>query len=184
MDSYIYGMKNFLLLLILLFVACQSGKESDKALTQTATEDVIDTSDIKLDIYDFNGLEKYLNIKDDKTYVVNFWATWCAPCVKELPYFEALNKNYKDKDVEVMLVSLDFPKQYEKKLKPFIKEHNLQSKILVLDDTDMNTWIPKVNENWDGAIPVTLIYNKDLREFYAQPFTYEQLETEIKRFLK
>ena len=176
-------MKNFILILIPLFIACQSEKGNQEALTHTTSKEKVRDADIELDIYDFNGLEKYFNFKDDKTYVINFWATWCAPCVKELPYFETLNKNYKDDNVEVLLVSLDFPKQYEKKLKPFIQEHNLQSKILVLDDPDMNTWIPKVNENWDGAIPVTLIYNKDLREFYAQPFTYDQLEKELKRFL-
>lgn len=139
--------------------------------------------DIELEIHDFDGLEPYLNKTDGTTFVINFWATWCAPCVKELPHFEALNKNYKDKDVEVILVSLDFPHQYDKKLKPFIKKHNLQSKILVLDDADMNTWIPKVNENWDGAIPVTVIYNKNKREFYDTSFTYDELEKELKQFI-
>jgi len=86
--------------------------------------------------------------------------------------------------VEVLLVSLDFPSQYDKKLKPFIKKRDLKSKILVLDDVDQNTWIPKINENWDGAIPVTIIYNKDKREFYDRTFTYEELETELKQFLK
>ena len=136
-----------------------------------------------MEIHDYNGLEPYLNRKDDKIYVVNFWATWCAPCIKELPYFEDLNAKYKGKNVEVILVSLDFPHQYDSKLKPFIKEHDLKSKIVVLDDVDMNTWIPKVNENWDGAIPVTIIYNKDKREFYDRPFTYDELETELKQFL-
>ena len=53
--------------------------------------------DVKLEIHDYNGLEPYLNRKDDKIYVVNFWATWCAPCVKEMPHFEELNKNYQNK---------------------------------------------------------------------------------------
>ena len=129
-------------------------------------------------------MEKFLNLKDDKVHVVNFWATWCAPCVKELPHFEDLRENYKNKDVEVFLVSLDFPKQYDKKLKPFIKKHNLQSRVLVLDDVDMNSWIPKINEDWDGAIPVTIIYKNDKRQFYNQTFTYEELEKEVKHFLK
>jgi len=173
-----------LALFVLLLFSCKTDKKLDTAQTDDIKVEKLTNDDIKLEIHDFNGLEPYLNKKDDKTYVVNFWATWCAPCIKELPHFEELNKNYKGNNVEVLLVSLDFPNQYEKKLKPFIKKHDLQSKILVLDDVDMNTWIPKVDENWDGAIPITIIYNKNKREFYNRPFTYNELETELKRFLK
>lgn len=176
-------MRYFLLAFLVCFVSCKQTEETKVASNSAEKTTSTSTDDIELEIHDYNGLEKYLHIEDDKTYVVNFWATWCAPCVKELPHFEELYKNYKDKDVEVMLVSLDFPHQYDKKLKPFIKKHDLKSKILVLDDTDMNTWIPKINENWDGAIPVTIIYNKDNRTFYDQTFTYEELETELKQFL-
>jgi len=171
-------------LFILLLVSCKTDKKLETAQSDEVAvkESIID--DVKLEIHDYNGLEPYMNRKDDKIYVVNFWATWCAPCVKELPHFEELNKNYKNGNVEVILVSLDFPNQYDKKLKPFIKKYDLKSKILVLDDVDQNTWIPKINENWDGAIPVTIIYNKDKREFYDKTFTYEELETELKQFLK
>lgn len=135
-------------------------------------------------IYDYDGLKPLINKTDDKVHVVNFWATWCAPCVKELPYFEAVNKTYKDANVEVLLVSLDFPRQYETKLKPFIKKHNLQSKVVAFDDVDQNRWIPAINENWTGALPATIIYNKDKRQFYERSFTQEELETELKQFLK
>ena len=138
---------------------------------------------VELEVYDFDGLEPLLNKQGDKVYVVNFWATWCAPCLKELPHFEKLNANYTEKNVEVLLVSLDFPFNYDKKLKPFIKEHNLQSKVVALDDTDMNSWMPKISEEWTGAIPITIIYNKDKRQFYERTFTYNELEDEIKQFL-
>ena len=176
-------MKYTLALIVLLLISCKTDKKSETAISEEVAVENVSIDDIKLEILDFNGLEPYLNMTDDKTYVVNFWATWCAPCVKELPHFEALNKNYSEKNVEVLLVSLDFPSQYEKNLKPFIKKHDLQSKILVLDDVDQNTWIPKIDENWGGAIPVTLIYNKNKREFYDKTFTYEELETELKQFL-
>ena len=137
-----------------------------------------------LQVYDFDGLEPLLNKNDDKTYVVNFWATWCAPCIKELPYFEQINRDYSGKNVEVVLVSLDFPRQYEKKLKPYIKDNNLQSKVVALNDPDMNTWIPKVNADWTGAIPATIIYNKKGRQFYEQSFTYDELVTELRKFIE
>ncbi|TJY37376.1 TlpA family protein disulfide reductase [Pontimicrobium aquaticum] len=177
-------MKHTLALFVLLLVSCKTDKKTDTAQTNDIKTETSTNNDVKLEIHDFNGLEPYLNRTDDKIYVVNFWATWCAPCIKELPHFEALNANYKGKNIEVILVSLDFPHQFETKLKPYIKEHDLKSKIVVLDDVDMNTWIPKVDENWDGAIPVTIIYNKDKREFYDQTFTYESLENELKQFLK
>ena len=136
-----------------------------------------------LEVYDFKGLEKFLSTTDDKIYVVNFWATWCAPCIKELPYFEKLNKEYSD-EIEVILVSLDFPSKYETKLKPYIKNKNLQSKVIALNDVDSNTWIPKVDKSWTGAIPATIIFNKNKRKFYEKSFNYDELETEVKQFLK
>ncbi len=177
-------MKYCVVLCLIVFMSCRNNEKNESSTNETAIVDRIDSGVVELEIYDFNGLEKFLNQEDEKVHVINFWATWCAPCVKELPHFEALNRKYRDDGVEVLLVSLDFPRQYEKKLKPFIKEHKLQSKVLVLDDTDMNTWIPKVDKDWDGAIPVTIIYNKSKRQFYNQTFTYNELENELKQFLK
>jgi len=166
-------------LLILVFFSCQNDSKVKASLINETSHE----KDFELEVYDFDGFEKFLTKKDNKTYVVNFWATWCAPCLKEMPHFEKLNANYKDKNVEVLLVSLDFPFNYDKKLKPFLKEHKLQSKVVALDDPDMNTWMPKVSEEWTGAIPITIIYNKDKRQFYERSFTYNQLEEELKQFL-
>ena len=137
----------------------------------------------KLEVYDYDGLEPLINKKDDKVHVVNFWATWCGPFVKELPYFEAINYKYKNENVEVLLVSLDFPSKYDSAIKPFIKNNNLKSKVVALNDTDQNRWIPAINENWSGALPATIIYNGDKRLFYERSFTKEELENELKQFL-
>jgi thiol-disulfide isomerase/thioredoxin len=175
-----------LFIAILLLESCAQQKKTAavKELNeQDALKKVINADDFQLEVYDFAGLEPFLNKKDDKIYVVNFWATWCAPCVKELPYFEKLNSEYKNQNVEVILVSLDFPHLYDKKLKPFITEHKLASKVIALDDADMNTWIPKVDENWSGSIPATVIYKNDERQFFEQSFNYEELEKEVKQFI-
>lgn len=173
-------MKYFLLIILFSVLSCKNEKNTAAALQEQPN--IAQTAD--LDVYDFSALEPYLNKTDDKIYVVNFWATWCAPCIKELPHFEKLNETYSNQDVEVLLVSLDFPKQYDSKLKPFIAKHNLKSKIVALNDVDTNSWIPKVSEDWSGAIPATLIYNKNKRQFYEQSFDYVQLETQIQQFLK
>lgn len=164
---------------LMLFFSCNDAKEK----VQVAEVKQSLETEVSLEVYDFDGLQKFLSTTDDKTYVVNFWATWCAPCIKELPYFEKLNKNY-SQDVEVILVSLDFPSKYETKLKPYIKNKNLQSKVIALNDVDSNTWIPKVDKSWTGAIPATVIFNKNERKFYEKSFNYDELETEVKQFLK
>lgn len=115
----------------------------------------------------------------NKTYVVNFWATWCAPCIKELPYFETINKN---PNIDVLLVSLDFPQHKESRLLPFIAKHQLQSKVVHLDDTNENVWINAIDSNWSGAIPATIVYNSQKRGFYERSFTKNELETLVKSF--
>ena len=182
-------MKPILFLSLLLIISCENDTSVSEVIEskagQTATKNVVvDVSDVDLEIYDYDGLEPLINSKNDNIHIVNFWATWCAPCVKELPYFEAINKNYKDKNVDVLLVSLDFPKNYNDKLKPFIKKHNLQSRVVAFDDTDQNRWIPAINKDWSGALPATIIYKGDKRKFFEKSFTQEELETELKQFFK
>jgi len=130
----------------------------------------------------FDELAPLLNKKDDKIYVVNFWATWCAPCVKELPYFEKLTKNNPKEKLEVILVSLDFPNQLESRLEPFARKNQLQSTLLFLDEPNENEWIPKIDSNWSGSIPATIIYNKNERQFFEKAFTEQELNQIVNYF--
>jgi len=132
--------------------------------------------------YEYEGLKHFLNQKNDTTYVVNFWATWCVPCIEELPNFEKINANYKENKIKVLLVSLDMPKMIESKLLPFITKRQLKSEVILMRDPDQNTWLPKVDSTWSGALPATLIYNKDMRKFYEKSFTYDELEKEVSNF--
>lgn len=142
-----------------------------------------DESSLAVKSYNFDELEPYLHIKDDKIYVINFWATWCKPCVEELPGFEKVLKEYTDKGVEVVLVSLDFPQMLKTHLIPFVKEHDLKSKVVLLDDPKQNKWIPKVSEEWSGAIPATVIYTKDQRLFFENSMTYDELKQNIDQLI-
>lgn len=164
--------------IILLLTSCKTEVKPKENLT------VENTNEIIIKEINYDGLELLLNKNDDKTYVINFWATWCKPCVEELPAFQKLYKNYKNKNVEVILVSLDFKNQVETRLIPFIKKHNLKPEVVLMVDPDQNTWIPKVSPEWSGALPATVIYNKNKRGFYEQSFSYEILETELTKFLK
>ncbi|MNJ98177.1 Thioredoxin-1 [compost metagenome] len=187
-------MKNKLINKVLLLLFTSSVLISCNKKEEKATEPVIEkpqepkplkvyTKDgVSVKAYDFDKLEYFLTQKNDTTYVVNFWATWCVPCVEELPHFEKLNANYKDHKVKVMLVSLDMFKMIESKLLPFIKEKQLKSDIVYLRDPDQNTWLPKVDSTWSGALPATLIYNKNKRKFFEKSFTYAELEKEVSNF--
>jgi len=138
-----------------------------------------DKSDKNIQVVDFDEFYSKIDLSSDDTYVINFWATWCSPCVKELPYFESVNKEYADKNVKVILVSLDFPSQIESRLKPYIRKNNIKSNVILLNDSKMNKWVPRVSEKWDGGIPATLIVNSSNYNFYPNPFEKEELVAEI-----
>ena len=108
------------------------------------------TSDKTLQVpeMNFSQFEPYLQRTTDTVYVINFWATWCKPCIKEIPDFERINNDYRNEKVKVYLVSLDFPEKHEGSLIPFLKEHNIKSEVIHLTDTDTNGWIDKVSPFW------------------------------------
>ncbi|MCP4124278.1 MAG: TlpA family protein disulfide reductase [Bacteroidetes bacterium] len=122
---------------------------------------------------DLEGLQDRISNKSDTTYVVNFWATWCAPCVKELPYFETLNAQHQNDKVKVLLVSLDFENAIEKRLIPFLKKKKIKSEVIHFNETQPpNYWIPRISTQWSGSIPATLVINgnKGYSKFYEQSF--------------
>lgn len=166
-----------ILLVFVLSSVAVSAQRGDKPIG------VYKQDGISVKAYDFKTFEHYLHKQNDTTYVINFWATWCKPCVAELPNFEKLNVQYKGQKVKVILVSLDMKKQVEKSLLPFIKRKNIQSEVVFLNDPDADSWISKVDKNWSGAIPATVIYNKDHSTFYEQSFTFEALEKELQQFI-
>jgi thiol-disulfide isomerase/thioredoxin len=126
----------------------------------------------------YEELNHYLSEPKDKPLVVNFWATWCAPCVKELPYFETLHQN--NPNIKVITVSLDFEKQVESKLIPFLKKKKYSFITTYLAEKNYNNWIGKVDENWSGSIPATLIIHKEKRIFIEHEFSsYDELNNYI-----
>ncbi|MFO7844186.1 MAG: TlpA disulfide reductase family protein [Bacteroidales bacterium] len=133
----------------------------------------------KYPVYNFETFSPVLEKQNDTTYIVNFWATWCAPCVKEMPAFNELHEKYKDRKIKIILVSLDFGKNLQAKIERFAQVHKIKPTIIILDDPDSNSWIDKVSKDWSGAIPATLMYNKNNRFFHEQSFTFEELESTL-----
>lgn len=100
---------------------------------------------------------------NDTTYIINFWATWCGPCVKELPQFTELQSRFKGQKVKVLLVSFDFPDSYPAKLETYIEKKKLEPEVVWFNETNANEFIPKIDNSWSGALPGTMIINRRAR---------------------
>lgn len=192
-NSYNMKFKNFAFLfssLFLLFACGEKTVEQPVENAESATPapvgaaDTVTLSDIPL-YGSYAEMQHIFEQKNDTTYVINFWATWCKPCVAELPYFADLHEKFPDEKLRVILVSLDFPNKLEKKLVPFINKNKLKSDVVVLLDGSYNNWIDKVNTEWDGNIPVTHIYRNGETEFVGRAFeNSEELSEMTEAFLK
>lgn len=140
-----------------------------------------DSENPVLKAVNYDELKSVIQKEDDKLYVVNFWATWCKPCVEELPHFMEVNETYKsDPNFKMILVSLDHSKALNNKVKRFIDAMKINVDVYLLDDNKrMNEWIPDIDESWSGAIPATVFYKNGkkvkFREFQLTQFELEDI---------
>ncbi|HQQ93532.1 MAG TPA: TlpA disulfide reductase family protein [Bacteroidia bacterium] len=130
-------------------------------------------------VYKINDLLNRLESKDT-LYVVNFWATWCKPCVQELPAFDSLGTAYSGKNVKVILVCLDFKEDLGSKVRPFLKKKNISSQCVLLDELNGNDYIDKVSTEWSGAIPSTLFKYGKRKDFAEKKLRLKDLEERVK----
>lgn len=128
-------------------------------------------------------LQSRILATSDTTYVVNFWATWCRPCIEELPAFEALSRKYSKEPVVVILVSLDQPQDRLTKVEPFIRRLGYtESCIVLLNEPKPHLWIDKVDSSWSGSIPATLFIRGNRRLFGEFQFSETQLDSTFQSF--
>lgn len=134
----------------------------------------------------FSELEQRIQQAGSKTTtVINFWATWCGPCVEELSYFQELHQNFAGPDFQILLISLDMKNRLDKSLIPFLEKHQPKSEVILLSDQDADSWIPKVHPNWEGTIPATVVIRGEQRALFSEQFaSYAELETFVTDFLK
>ena len=120
-----------------------------------------------------------------KPTVFNFWATYCVPCIKELPHFKDLADQYKNEGVTLILVSLDLPEAYPNKIQTFAKDHNMNSMIVFLDESDADLFCPIVDKSWSGAIPATLFINPHTHyhKFLEDEISKEKFKLELEAML-
>jgi thiol-disulfide isomerase/thioredoxin len=134
-------------------------------MTQTATVQVVK----------WQELEKEMTAQNGKIKVVNFWMSGCKSCVEELPHFEQLHRSYGD-HVEVILVNLDKESVEETKVNPILEKNRITAKVLLLDEVDSNSWISKIDSNWSGAIPATIVIDlNNKHHLYQKILPYPEL---------
>ncbi len=131
---------------------------------------VMNNDSLTVRICNYDELKPLLRHNNDTIYVVNFWATWCVPCVKELPYFLQLDSVMAEAPFRLILVSLDFKKDYVRRLQPFVEEWGIGDHVVVLEDNRADYWINDVDSTWSGAIPATLVYRGTERRFFERTF--------------
>jgi thiol-disulfide isomerase/thioredoxin len=157
------GHRNILVLLFLLFFSSIRGQ----AVREIGSD----------------ALEALCYKNNDTTYVVNFWATWCSPCVREIEHFEELHRQASNSGLKVILVSLDFPNTIERRVIPFLKEKDITAEVVLVNDLDYNAWIERIDPGWSGAIPATLIYNRDKRLFLEKELAQDELLNHVTQIM-
>lgn len=130
-------------------------------------------------------LQHLLGVSNDTTYVVNFMATWCKPCMEEIPYFEKAAADSRGRKFKLIYISLDAASDLDKKLNPMLLRKKIANSTYLLDEPDYNSWIDKIEPSWDGAIPVTIVFNneKKTRKFIKTATTYQELSSSIQQQL-
>lgn len=134
-----------------------------------------------VDVVRLQDLEKRFQAGGDTTFVVNLWATWCKPCVAELPWFEKLHREAQStRPITVLLVSLDTPAMLQS-VERFVAKKGISASVLVLNEAKPHTWIDRIDSTWSGAIPATLIVQDGgrTRHFFEREFTYQELRTTL-----
>ena len=125
-------------------------------------------------------------IAESKTpLIVTFWATWCGPCIQEIPYFLEEVKDHKKDSLAILLVSLDFKEAFPKTIASFADKRKMKAPIVWLNETNADYFCPKIDAKWSGAIPATLFINnkKGYRKFVEEQISHETLKLEIKAIL-
>ncbi len=119
----------------------------------------------------------------DSVLVINFWATFCKPCLEELPYYQTILNKYKDQRIKFLMVSMDLKTEYPAKIAAFAKQNNYTNQVVWLNETNADYFCPKVDKTWMGGIPSTLFINTKTgyRKFFEQQMKPEQFERELKK---
>jgi thiol-disulfide isomerase/thioredoxin len=132
----------------------------------------------EVEIIGFGELQKVTETPPQR--IIHFWATWCKPCLEELTLFETFNEKLRQSNIEVILVSLDFPEDVQK-VNEFIESKSITARFFLLNEPDYNSWIDKVDPSWSGALPATLMLIDQNKTFIEGKIESKHLENALKK---
>ncbi|XOV92622.1 MAG: TlpA family protein disulfide reductase [Bacteroidota bacterium] len=132
----------------------------------------------EINLISLESLNGIINTPDNKLKVINFWASWCRPCILEIPYFEAVDKS----QAKVYFVTVDHPEDMEKAMK-MVERIQVKSPVFLLNERDTDKYIKSISIDWSGAIPATLFVDaRGRRYFHEQAFDKPELDKFVKKY--
>lgn len=168
-----------------VLVACkkETSVEADVLAEDSATANV-SAENVILKESNIVEISELVNKKNDTLYVTNFFATWCGPCIRELPHFTKKMKELEGQPVKWSYINLDQKSDWETKVKPFTAEYGINNHTILLD---LETLTPDFFRNnfkqWDGAsIPYTMMRKGDKVDETVGMMTEDELNRKISSF--
>ncbi len=165
-------MRNYFIVSLLLILItdsiCAEEKKSEK---NTVINDLT-----------IGKIETLLSERKQGLTIINLWATWCPPCVAELPHFGNIYKQYSDKDVRLYLINIEGKQAKDSVLKPFLQKNPLPCHVYLLEDGGPEELEKVLKTELSGALPITIIYNSDGK--IVKKFEDSITENDIKSVLE
>ena len=124
--------------------------------------------------------------QEKKPVIINLWATFCKPCVAEIPYFLRITDSVAGDKVDILLLSLDLANDYPKKISEFAAARGFKKPIAWLNETDANVFGPKIDSTWTGAVPSSIFINPrtGYRKFYEGELSPAQFREALAGMLR
>jgi thiol-disulfide isomerase/thioredoxin len=177
-------MRKYYLLTLLLLPVLLLNCDGKPARIDTEEQEELQQTSATVSVIDAEELLRRVNTSEAPVRVVNFWATWCKPCIAELPYFEQARQHFAKDNVEFTYASLDFADEVESKVHPFLKKCPLGGNVVVLAEPDLDAMINRIDSSWSGAIPATMIVsNNGQQVFHEGEYDSATLFTTIQKQL-
>lgn len=137
----------------------------------------------EIPVVDETWLRNKIENRNGKILFINFWATWCVPCVEEFPDLVKIYKEHKGSEFEFLSVSVDISSEIETKVIPFLKEQSAEFPVVLVEEKRSEQVINLINPEWNGAVPVTVIYDEHgkRQEFIPEAKSFDAFHTSIER---
>ena len=186
----------FSTLILAAIFSCKKNETAEHLAQENSTVEKIDSTTTKQTTETLVADMKVVNTteitnliapkKNDTVYVTNFFATWCGPCMKEIPHFVEKMQQLKGKPVKFTFVSVDAKDDWNTAVSDFADEYELKKNIVLFDASAISPdFFTKITKTWDGgSIPFTVIKKGDKEVETVGMMSKEDLDAKLNSFLK